>query len=224
LGRKKVERTITPTSTLESFNGIVPFIRQSLCACPSRSVVELALVRALVLLFPLMSVVSCCGCGGMFSEIEGPVHRYMESCPGCWAVFGEVLAREYGDVAFAAAHPLTVDSYAVQHPGRPSPQSIQSVGLHLISLCLVLEYGVPMGEATAALPNVARQKKELVWLEPPLHRGEITIRDVHAAREARAHARRVWDWAGSVWSAWSEHRTTVRSWVKLLAPGQRGTN
>ena len=63
----------------------------------------------------------------------------MESSPSCWAAYGEVLAREYNDPAFMAAHRLTVDAYAVQHPGRPSPQSIQSVALHLISLCLVLE-------------------------------------------------------------------------------------
>jgi hypothetical protein len=87
----------------------------------------------------------------MFPESDGPVHRYMESSPGCWAAFGEVLAREYSDFNYARMHRLTVDSYAVQHPGQPSPQSIQSVALHLISLSLVLQHAVPMHEATAVL-------------------------------------------------------------------------
>ncbi|MFC1547249.1 hypothetical protein ACFL5M_01855 [Candidatus Neomarinimicrobiota bacterium] len=34
-------------------------------------------------------------CGAMVPDIEGPLYEYMTSSPGCWAVFGEVLAREY---------------------------------------------------------------------------------------------------------------------------------
>src|SRR5678816_4348633 len=57
----------------------------------------------------------CIGCGGLVPQMDGPTHRYMDSSPGCWHVYGEVLAREYGDQAFRVAHRLTVDSYAVQH-------------------------------------------------------------------------------------------------------------
>lgn len=39
---------------------------------------------------------ACVGCGGLFPEMDGPTHRYMESSPGCWAAYGEVLARERG--------------------------------------------------------------------------------------------------------------------------------
>ncbi len=79
----------------------------------------------------MIPTVSRVGCGARVPDIAGPVHRYMESLPGCWAAYGEIIAREYGDIAFATAHSLTVDSYAIQHPGQPSPQSVQSVGLHL---------------------------------------------------------------------------------------------
>lgn len=166
-----------------------------------------------------MNFVPCCGCGAVFPEIEGTVHRYMESCPGCWAMYTEVLAREYSDVRFARAHRLTVDSYAVQHPGQPSPQSIQSVGLHLVSLCLVLEHGIPMSETTAVLRHGASRKAELCWLEPPLSRGDITTVDVHAAKDADTHVQRVWDWAGAVWLAWSQHRHIVKTWTRRFAPG-----
>ncbi len=86
-----------------------------------------------------MASVACVGCGALFEDREGPTHRYMESSPGCWALYGEVVAREYLDfLAYGALHRLTVDTYAAQHPGLLSPQSIQSVALHLMSLSLVL--------------------------------------------------------------------------------------
>ena len=81
---------------------------------------------------------ACPGCGALFEERAGPTHRYMESSPACWAAYGEVLAREYSDQAFYAVHRMSVDTYAVQHPGQPSPQTIQSVAVHLIRLCLQL--------------------------------------------------------------------------------------
>jgi hypothetical protein len=50
---------------------------------------------------------------------------------------------EYGPLDYPDVHRLTVDTYAVQHPGRPTPQTIQSVTVHLISLSCVLERGSP---------------------------------------------------------------------------------
>lgn len=47
-----------------------------------------------------MAGVACIGCGAMFADQEGPTHRYMESSPGCWAVYGEVVAREYSDLSY----------------------------------------------------------------------------------------------------------------------------
>ncbi len=102
-----------------------------------------------------MAAVACVGCGAVFEDREGPTHRYLESSPGCWASYGEVLAREYSDFpAYGALHRLTVDTYAVQHPGRPSPQCIQSVALHLMSLCLVLEREIEPRRATEFLQTV----------------------------------------------------------------------
>ncbi|HED04410.1 MAG TPA: hypothetical protein ENI60_06555, partial [Candidatus Fraserbacteria bacterium] len=113
-----------------------------------------------------MNTVECVGCGGQFPEIDGPVHRYMESSPGCWAAFGEVLAREYSDPIYFGVHRLTVDAYAVQHPGSPSRQSIRSVGVHLIRLCLFLEHGLSAENANDAMLKAAKLKHTFVWLEP----------------------------------------------------------
>lgn len=150
------------------------------------------------------------------------MHRYMESSPGCWAAFGEVLAREYSDFAYARAHRLTVDSYAVQHPGRPSPQSIQSVSLHLISLCLVLEHHVSTQRATEVLQESGKYKRGFVWLDPPSTRGEVSVANVHAAESAEQHIELVWLWAKSTWAAWALHHNAIEAWVQKvgLPPGR----
>jgi hypothetical protein len=138
--------------------------------------------------------------------------------PACWAVYGQVLAREYSDMAFAPAHRLTVDSYAVQHPGRPSPQSIQSVGLHLVSLCLVLERAVPVQQATELLQKFALSKEHLTWLDLPATRGKITVAHVQAAKDAAEHVKWIWDWAAAAWSAWSQHHQIIYDWLQKFAP------
>jgi Family of unknown function (DUF5946) len=162
-----------------------------------------------------MNLVSCIGCGAAFPPSDGPTHRYMESSPGCWAAFGEVLAREYSDRAYARVHRLTVDTYAVQHPGRPSPQSVQSVALHLISLCLTLERHFGPDRATDAIRAAADTKERFFWLPPPALRGEVTIADVQVALDAKDHENRVRAWAESVWAAWSSHHTVVRGWLAV---------
>ena len=65
--------------------------------------------------------IPCVGCGARVPKMDGPTHRYMEASPGCWHVYGQVLARDYTDPFLRAVHRLTTDTYAVQHPGRPSP-------------------------------------------------------------------------------------------------------
>lgn len=160
-----------------------------------------------------MSLIACIGCGGRFPETEGPTHRYMESSPGCWACFGEVLAREYGDFEYHKVHRLTVDAYALQHPGGPSPQCIRSVALHAISLCAIFEQGVEMDRATRILQKAAENKDRFEWLTPPTSMGALTIADVYPAKDARDHARRVREWSESAWQAWAGHHHVIRDWL-----------
>ena len=155
----------------------------------------------------------CPGCGVRLPAVNGPTHRYVESSPGCWAVYGEVLAREYSQPAYYQVHKLTVDAYAVQHPGQPSPQSVQSVALHLIRLCLVLERGFDGPRATAAMQAAAQRKEAFRWLDPPASRGEITVADVHRAASAGDHVARVRAWAEAAWRAWSVHHPVVHGWA-----------
>ena len=145
------------------------------------------------------------------------MHRYLESSPGCWAVYGEVLAREYGERAYYEMHKFTVNAYSVQHPGQPSAQSIQSVGVHLMRLCLMLERGFDTERATAAMQTAAANKGVFRWLEPPEPRGEITVADVHRAASPEEHATRVRGWAEAAWHAWAAHHQVVRGWIEKLA-------
>ena len=158
-------------------------------------------------------LIQCIGCGALVPTIEGPTHRYMESSPGCWQVYGEVLSREYADPSFGALHRLTVDSYAVQHPGRPSVQTIQSVCLHLVSLHLVLERGLAASYATRVMGTLTRAKERFVWLSPPASLGAVTVADVAGATEPSQHEERVRAWAESAWSAWAKHHEAVRGWA-----------
>lgn len=132
----------------------------------------------------------CPGCGVELAAITGPVHRYIESSPSCWAAYGRVLAREYGDREYMAAHRLTVDAYAVQHPGRPSPQSIQSVAVHLISLHAVLEQQLPHQQATQLIRRCV-ERLRFHWLEPPPHLGDLTVSSVLAAQTPEEHVQAV---------------------------------
>lgn len=160
------------------------------------------------------NLLPCPGCGGLFPEVEGPTHRYMESSPGCWAIYGEVLAREYSEPAYAENYRLGVDAYAVQHPGRPSPQSIQSVGLHLIRLCLILEDGLELSRANEAMLKATESKKDFFWLEPPNSRGAITVADVYRAGTAKEHKDVVHKWSKSAWDAWASHHDQIREWLR----------
>jgi hypothetical protein len=156
----------------------------------------------------------CPGCGVELKHVEGPVHRYLESSAACWALYGEVLAREYSDPAYMRVHRLTVDAYAVQHPGQPSPQTIQSAALHLMSLCLVLEESASFEAATAAMQAAAGRKGMYRWLDPPADRGAIDVARVHAAATAGEHADIVRALANSAWEAWSVHHAEIRAWLR----------
>ena len=157
----------------------------------------------------------CFGCGAPVPDVGGPTHRYIGAPPGCWGLYGEVLGREYEDYErFAPVHRLTVDAYAAQHPGTPSPQSIGSVGVHLIRLHLQLERDLPYNRANDAMLDISSKSKEdLVRLEPPEHLGDVTVLDVLNARDPEEHTERVRDWAASVWGAWAPHHETVRRWA-----------
>lgn len=161
--------------------------------------------------------VPCPGCGARFPAFDGPTHAYLGASAGCWAVFGDVLAREYSDLAYFRVHQLTVDAYAAQHPGEPSRRTIQSVAVHLIALYLTIECGATAQEVYAARKRAVSggRAEAYVWLDPPAADYDMTVAEVAEARGPEEHARRVREWADCVWSRWAAHHATIREWAAM---------
>jgi len=163
----------------------------------------------------------CWGCGALVPQIGGSTHRYLGASPGCWNIYGEILEREYGNYRYWPAHRLTVDAYAVQHPGSPSPQTIQSVAVHLISLYLILEEAHSTEEATKTMQRATTHKKRFVCLGPPASVGALTVLYMRGSGSPAEHMERVEEWAGSAWEAWSGHHDTIRRWATAGPSGRR---
>jgi hypothetical protein len=120
--------------------------------------------------------------------------------------------REYGELGNPAVHRMSVDAYAVQHPGVPEPRAIRSVAVHLMGLCLVLERGFRPEGATKRLGALV-ERAQPHWLEPPLPNGRLTVEHPLATEGAEDHARLVREWATDVWLAWSPHHPQVNAWL-----------
>ena len=130
----------------------------------------------------------------------------MHSSPACWAAYGQVLEREYSDaVLFGHAHRLTVDAFAVMHPGDPSERrAVQSFWIHGASLWIVLRLGHSHVRATQALKALAG--------------GEFPERPEEHSRFAMTHSELLYapienhvklarEWADAALAGWSDaHR------------------
>ena len=158
------------------------------------------------------TLVHCLGCGALVPDIGGPTHEYMLSAPGCWSLFNQVAVQQYEMASFDLRR-LAVDSYAVQHPGTTDRRAIQSVAVHLISLCFVLERDLTPTEATDKMRVALTDKSRFVWLKPPPSIGEITVIDVVNISDPAEHEAMVKRWARSAWEAWHEHHDRIREWA-----------
>ncbi len=141
-------------------------------------------------------VIKCIGCGALVPDIVGPVHKYLGTSPGCWKLFGDILAKEYGDPEYMKVHRLTVDAYAVQHIGVEGPQTIQSINLHLLALCAALEHGVTYSFIPQIMNDRLNEYKGVFeWLDPPKSLGSITVVDATKAKTVEEHEKIIKEWA-----------------------------
>lgn len=154
------------------------------------------------------AVETCPGCGLERPPGSPSYDGYFNTSPGCWSVFGEVLAAEFQDgVLFGRVHQLTVDAYAVQHAGGPHPD--KSVCTHLVGLHLVLKQGLAPMAVAARLQRLVGGLSSWPHLTPPSARGPLTVFDVASAKSPEEHVHRVREWATQVWNAWQPHHTAV---------------
>lgn len=115
-----------------------------------------------------------------------------------------------------------VDCYAVQHPGSAihDRRQRQSVAVHLISLCLLLEHDRPAAFVSAARARTSRRVLPALgvtqwpYLVPPADAGAVTAARVHRAAGPDELADRLVLWTVSAWSAWSAHHQLIRSWAE----------
>ena len=154
-------------------------------------------------------LVPCPDCRALVPDVDGPTHAYLGGSAGCWAAWGELQARGYADPAAGAAMPLAIDAYAAQHPGLEGRRQAQSVWVHLVSICAILERGLAPADGIRLKHEMLRDDPVFPWLAPPADPGSVTVRDATAASadELGAVVRR---WAAAVWEAWAAHHGAIR--------------
>ena len=162
-----------------------------------------------------MELQPCPGCGGCFAGTTGATHPSMLLSPGCWGRFGEVLAREYSHSALLATHRLSVDTYAVQHPGSTERRAVQSIGLHLARLMIQLRDPAPPRETNDIMLGLSQAKASLPYLEPPKSYA-LTVADIPLAGPLAEHIAAVHRWAAEAWAAWQPHHKFIESWVETV--------
>lgn len=170
-----------------------------------------------------MMIERCVGCGAEVQVIEGPIHRYMTSAPACWQRYGELLNTLYAQPEDQEALIMCVDTYAVQHPGTPNPQAIQSVAVHLLNLYNYLVRGRPIKIPQMILSErmfhaiAPPTMRASYWLEPPLFEGTLTVFEMPLSGTGDAMATGARAWAESVWEAWRGHHNQIAEWYAKYA-------
>ncbi|HEU4966346.1 MAG TPA: DUF5946 family protein [Candidatus Saccharimonadales bacterium] len=165
--------------------------------------------------------ITCFGCGALVPAMDGPTHKYMLSSPGCWKLYGDILAKEYTMSNWDPdTHRITVDTYAVTHPGIKERRAIQSVNVHLISLYCTFEKNISGVQATRIIKKVVEDKNitsRFTWLEPPQLQGTMNVTDVVQANDFEDHKKLVRAWGRSAWQAWKQkHLHTIEAIVAEL--------
>lgn len=154
----------------------------------------------------------CPGCGLAAPDGPQPPPPTYRASSGCWARFGELLARSYADPEYRAVHQLVVDAYVAQHPGDADPQQVRRLALCLMTLELFVDHGHDVTRGPELHQRMVASLPELHVLDRPDAVSGMTVEDVLAAGDAVEHRRLVRAWAAEVWQAWRPHHDTVRRW------------
>ena len=157
---------------------------------------------------------TCVGCGAQLPAFDGPIHDYMTSSPACWHIFGQILAAEYSTPSLMGVHRLSVDTYAVQHPGDRSRRAIQSVGLHLARLMVQLKSDITPEYTNTLMRRFTKHKSTLKALTPPAA-FRMTVADISPHIGTENHANIVRKWAHATWQDWRHAHDYIRNWAEL---------
>src|SRR3954463_15195371 len=117
---------------------------------------------------------TCPGCGLVLPPHSGPTHAYVGASPACWALYGERPTSFRMTTVGDTIRRLALDTYALQHPGRPGMRSVQSVAIHAMGLCVLLERGTEERRIKHVLGRrPSRKAPAFHWLEPPRPNGTL---------------------------------------------------
>ncbi len=177
------------------------------------------------------NLIQCPGCKVLLPSQDdlighqGSLGRYGVTSPECEALFNEILARFFDQFSTNPGLILPIDAYAVQHPPHFEHQaalniskrfidaSVQSVGIHLVILYLMVEKKMSKSEAGKIANQIlVNGPATLPYLEPPLDLGTIKVTDIAQASNAHELEVLTFQWAQSAWNAWSAHHETIRNW------------
>ena len=139
---------------------------------------------------------------------------------GCQALFDELTARAYADLAYARMRDLAFDTYCLQHLATYC-QSAKSYAAHLMRLCCGLDYASDPRVYEAiqhGLNGSVKIKKPQVLS----HLGSMTVLDVRGASDATEHIRLVRAWAANVWEAYRSQHDLAHAWIKAALMARQG--
>ncbi len=156
----------------------------------------------------------CFSCNSQGTLELGETHKYLLSSPSCWAKYGQILEKEYSNQDYFKAHRLTVDAYALQHPGIKNSQTIQSSIVHLASLHMIFHEKVRHEQAVIEMARLTNYKDQFLWLAPPQNMFAVNVDDILKASTAEEHYLLVRKWALFVYQQWHEHIPYIESLLK----------
>jgi hypothetical protein len=164
---------------------------------------------------PTVTTTKCFGCGADVVELDGPVHAYMPTAPGCWYLYCSLQDWKnslLGDEGMDTAQKV-VDSYSAQHASNSDRRNRQSVAVHLMSLCASLEQGMRGVRLRSLLGGWTRRDYPELLPRPDAY--PITVRDVADADDSLRSGVAA-SWAMSTWTSWSDHHDEVRGWLEEM--------
>lgn len=154
-----------------------------------------------------------CDSGRVSGDQTGRDHAF--PAPSCRADYRALIERERSDLRYMRIHALSVDAWAVQHPGPASDEAARTVGIHLVSL-----YAQLMLDASYRELKMIRRRAadtiEFRWLPLPDTPARLGVQHALQADSPQAHRERVAAWALSAWRAWHPHSEQVMSWARRI--------
>lgn len=158
----------------------------------------------------------CPDCRAMLPPSNGAGHRYVGASPACWDIFAALSNAGEPPLAPHPINALLLDAYMVQHPGVPSPQSIQSVAVHLLALYGVLVQDVDPGHVLQIRLQAVSERHgpkhgRFSWLTSPSFAGSITVADIVQRPTPAARTSHVQSYIHTVWSLWADAHTAIIS-------------